>query len=203
MEFPDIEAVCKKIGAKPTNGTKSPHYTVPVIQDPSTNAVVSNSIDIARYLDAAYPSTTRLFPPGTDALQEAFQATHMRTVLPFLPMLQSIFCTKLNPVSEAYIRQKIEARVGKRIEEVTAPGPRRDEHWKLVQEAYKVLDSWLTQNGDEKPFIMGHTMSYADITIAVFLIWIREVFGADSHQWKDIEGWHGGRWAFFVEHFTR
>jgi len=202
VEFPDIEPLCKKIGAKPTN-TKVARYTVPVIHDPSTNAVVSNSIDIARYLDATYPSTTRLFPPGSDALQEAFQDAYIRTIQPVLPMLQSLFCAKLNPVSEAYIREKIETRLGKRIEEVTAPGPQRDKHWKLVQEAYQVIDSWLAKSGDGKPFVMGDTISYADITIAAFLLWIREVFGPESREWKDIERWHGGRWAIFVAHFAK
>ncbi|KAJ8699426.1 hypothetical protein PTI98_002541 [Pleurotus ostreatus] len=31
VEYPDIEAVCKKIGASPT-GEEAPHYTLPVIK---------------------------------------------------------------------------------------------------------------------------------------------------------------------------
>ncbi|GAW07249.1 AChain Crystal Structure Of Glutathione Transferase Gstfua3 From Phanerochaete Chrysosporium [Lentinula edodes] len=75
IEYPDIEALCIKIGAAPTDVKAdgiTPDYTLPVIYDPSTDKTISDSFAIALYLDTAYPDTPKLFPPGTQALQEAF-----------------------------------------------------------------------------------------------------------------------------------
>jgi len=196
VEFPDIESVCKNIGAKPTRTG----YTLPVIHDPSTNTVVSDSAAIARYLDATYPDTTRLFPPGSDALQEAFQIAFLNTVLPLAPIMQPMICTKLNPVSEVYYRQKREARSGKKME--PSPARPQPEHWKQVEEAFGVMDSWLATNGEGKPFVMGDTISYADITIAGWILCMKIISRPESQEWKDVLRWHGGRWAAFIANFT-
>jgi len=83
VEYPDIETVCKKIGAEPT-GTHpdgiTPRYTVPVLYDPSTRVVISESGRIAEYLNETYPDTLILFPPGTRVLQAAFRAA-LRTFI--------------------------------------------------------------------------------------------------------------------------
>ena len=73
VEYPDVEPLCKKIGAAPT-GTKgadgSPLYTLPTIYDPNTKTAVSDSSKIVRYLDATYPSSgPTLLPAELDALQ--------------------------------------------------------------------------------------------------------------------------------------
>ncbi|KAK0457980.1 uncharacterized protein EV420DRAFT_1620839 [Desarmillaria tabescens] len=76
IEVPDIEALAKKIGAAPTDmwpDGVTPKYTVPIIQDHSTGAVISNSPAIAVYLDKTYLSIGPvLIPAGTMALQLAF-----------------------------------------------------------------------------------------------------------------------------------
>ncbi|KAK0237553.1 hypothetical protein EDD85DRAFT_727496, partial [Armillaria nabsnona] len=73
VELPDIEALAKNIGASLTS-TKpygvSPFYTIPILQDGSTGAVVSDSVAIAGYLDKTYPSSGPvLIPTGTMTLQ--------------------------------------------------------------------------------------------------------------------------------------
>ncbi|KAG1841903.1 hypothetical protein DFJ58DRAFT_732251 [Suillus subalutaceus] len=52
VEFCDIAATMKGIGASPTAGER---YTVPVIKDPNTGAVVSDSHAIAKYLGRDLP----------------------------------------------------------------------------------------------------------------------------------------------------
>lgn len=74
VEYPDIEDLCREIGAPPTN-TKPDgraHYTLPVIQDPNTKAVIADSDAIAKYLEETYPHAPPLFPNGTRAFQCAF-----------------------------------------------------------------------------------------------------------------------------------
>jgi len=202
VEYPDIESICKKIGAKPTS-IEAPCYTLPVIYDPSTNTVISNSIHIARYLDATYPSATSLFPPGSDALQEAFEIAYHHTLQSLRPIMLPLSCAKLAPVSEAYFRRTREAKFGKKLEEFAPPGPQRDNIWRQAQEAFGVVDSWLEKNGKEKKYVMGDVISYADITIAASLLWCKRVSGPHSQEWKDIEEWQGGRWAAFISNFTK
>ncbi|KAJ7277095.1 hypothetical protein C8J57DRAFT_1060832 [Mycena rebaudengoi] len=50
-----------------------PHYMLPMIHDPSTGAVVSESNKITEYLDKAYPDTPRLLPAWTAAFQRVFE----------------------------------------------------------------------------------------------------------------------------------
>lgn len=44
-----------------------------VIRDDTNNAVISDSLEIARYLDNQYPETIAMFPKGSQALQAAFK----------------------------------------------------------------------------------------------------------------------------------
>ncbi|TFY64395.1 hypothetical protein EVG20_g5963 [Dentipellis fragilis] len=68
VEYPNIAGLCKRIGAEHTEmRPNGPHYTLPVVQDPNTGAIVSDSFKIAQYLDKTYPDTIRLVPDGTAA----------------------------------------------------------------------------------------------------------------------------------------
>ncbi|KIM81117.1 hypothetical protein PILCRDRAFT_97761 [Piloderma croceum F 1598] len=193
VEFPDIEALYKQLSLEPTE-PRVPKYTLPVIHDPSTNRAISNSVEIARYLDATYPATTLLFPPGSEALQgiedrNAFESLQY--------IMLPITCVNLNPVSETYYRRTRETRYGKRLEELSPIGLQREEHWKRVQEAFGVVASLL----EGKKFVLGDTISFADVTIASWVLWIKRSIGAQSQEWKDIEEWNGGRWSTYIAQF--
>ena len=199
VEFPDIEVICKKIGAKPT-ASVAPFYSLPVIHDPSTNSVISDSIDIARYLDANYPSTTQLFPPGSNALLEAFQIPNLGACL--IPIAAPVICAHLNPTSQEYYRRTREVSFGNRLEDLSPPGPQRDQHWKQLQNSLGAVDSWLSKNGDGKKFVMGDTISYADLTIVGWVLFVKLIFGSESREWKEIASWHNCRWAGFLADFA-
>jgi glutathione S-transferase len=109
-----------------------------------------------------------------------------------------ITCANLNPVSEAYCRRTREARYGKRLEELSPIGPQREEHWKRVQEAFGAVASLL----EGKKFVLGDTISFADVTIASWVLWIKRSIGDQSQEWKDIEEWNGGRWPTYIAQFT-
>lgn len=59
VQMPDIEPACKEIGAKLTetkrDGTSVPTFPAIVVYE--TNTVVSDSLEIARYLDYQCPNT--------------------------------------------------------------------------------------------------------------------------------------------------
>ena len=75
VEFCDIKDLYERLGLPPSpadaTGGRGPH-TLPVIYDPSTGAIRSDSAQIIQYLDKTYPHTHRLFPEGTTGLQLAF-----------------------------------------------------------------------------------------------------------------------------------
>jgi hypothetical protein len=56
VEFADVQAINKQIGANPTTQYPdgAPRYTLPTIHDLNTGRIVSESYAIARYLDEQY-----------------------------------------------------------------------------------------------------------------------------------------------------
>lgn len=202
VEYPDIEAVVKKIGAKPTE--KKPdgrdHYTVPVIHDPSTGAVVADSFAIGKYLDTTYPNTPRVFPPGLDALQAAFLAPFLPTYArPLFQILIARVPGILNPRSAEYFRATREVMFGKRLEEIHAPAD-----WDSLKEAWGQLRGFISENGEEKDmFLGGDLITYCDVQVASMLVWVRAICRPDSEEWKRIAGLDDGFWGKYLERFDK
>lgn len=206
VEYPDIAEVCKEIGAAPTiirpDGTEG--YTLPAIYDPSTKTAVSESAMIARYLDKTYPDTPTLIPAETDAFHAAFQEAFLLTIqMKLSPIMLPHTAARLNPPSEAYFRRTREAMFGKKLEEFSPVGPIREGQWKEVQSGFKKLSEWMAADGKEKPFFMGNTVCYADLTIAGWLVWVKCILGADGEEWAAIRAWDGGKWAQFMQYFEK
>ncbi|KIY45112.1 hypothetical protein FISHEDRAFT_50050 [Fistulina hepatica ATCC 64428] len=196
IEYPDIEPTCKAIGAPPT-GMKSDGsdmYTVPVIQDLSTGAVVADSFEIAKYLDKTYPDRPALFPGNSVALQKAFvqleSARGPRSALPrqaFLPMLQHV----LRPASHAHFRHFKELGIGMTLEEA-ATGD-----MSAIATSFDWVAGYIDENGSGQ-FIMGEMISFADFVVAGYLKWMQVIWG-DSDVWKDISSWGNGRWIAYLD----
>ncbi|KAF5385139.1 hypothetical protein D9615_001086 [Tricholomella constricta] len=199
VEYPDIEALCKKIGAPPT-ATKAdgtPFYTVPAIHDPSTNTVIADSILIADYLDKTYPDTPKLLPPGTHALQHAAINAYLPTGAPVFQFAIPLTHKLLGPGSQGYFRFHREKLFGKTMEDLTPTGPARDEEWAKVKAGFNVVDGWL--QAGEGPYFLGKTPAFIDFVIGSRLYWLRQIFTEDSPEYKDIMTWNEGRWATYVE----
>lgn len=200
VEYPNIEPLCIKYGALPTD-TKSdgrPHYTLPMIYDPSTKTALAESREIAKYLDKTYPETPRLFPEGTQALQVAFLDGVWASI--GYPLFMNIIhrtCTSLNPPSQTYFRETREAMFGKKLEELGGDGD-----WQSLEAGLGKLDAWLRENGPGKDLLLlGDRVCFSDLQIASLLIWARIICGEDSADWQRIAGWHDGRWKRLVEYF--
>ncbi|KAJ7157231.1 hypothetical protein C8R46DRAFT_1293733 [Mycena filopes] len=202
LEYPEIEPLLEKIGAKPTSET-SPQYTLPVIYDPSTDTVVSDSIEIARYLDATYPDSPRLIPEGTTAFHYAFTDAIVAGIgAPLLPYNLPASFPFLNSASQSYFRRTREELFGgRRLEDVT---PRGAVHaaceWKKVKDGFGRVDSWIRKNSTGK-FIMGDSVCYADMVVAGFLRWTKLVLPKEN--WEDIMSWHDGRWANLMKEMEK
>jgi glutathione S-transferase len=206
VEYPDIETVCKQIGA-PATGTKpddptQEHYTMPVIVDPNTKAVIVDSDKIAKYLDVQYPSTLQLFAPGTDALQAAFHdfmwAPQGLGISLFMLVI-AVTTASLNPPSQAYFRATREKWFGAKIEALAS-----EEHWKKLEGELAKVEKYLRANGHGKDMLIGgDTISYSDVQLAAAFKWARVVCGEDSQEWKRLMNLHGGKWAKYYGQFTK
>jgi glutathione S-transferase len=201
VEYPDIEELCKKIGAPPS-GTKpdgSPFYTLPVIYDPSTNTTLSESILIAEYLDARYPDTPRLIPRGTRALQHMFSDAYLATISPVFQFGIPLTHKFLNTSSQEYFRIHKEKAFGKTLEALLPTGDAKDAEWTKVKKAFDTVDGWLQKAKVDGPWFLGEQHSFVDFVVGARLMWLRRVFGEDSQEWADIKTWNEGRWLAFVE----
>ncbi|THU89660.1 hypothetical protein K435DRAFT_760842 [Dendrothele bispora CBS 962.96] len=200
VEYPDVEPTLKALGARPTKKKPdgSPMYTLPAISDPSTGAIITESFDIAQYLDKTYPDKP-ILPQGTKALQAAFLGTLRSNTRSFFPFGLLMTCEQLlNSKSEVYFREvrKNDVLAGKTVDEVYPRGERAKEEWKNVEEGLGNIDKLMSK---EDKFIMGDTVSFADFVVGGYLQWAKNGWGEDSEQWKDMATWHGGRWGRLVK----
>ena len=202
VEYPDIAAVCKEIGS-PTGGMSmsanpTPIYTLPTIYDPNTKRVVTDSIEIARYLDATYPDTPQVFPEGTEVLQLAFNHAFRAEAMPSLvPLCVPPTHAQLLPRSQEYFRRTREEWFGKKIEELALDGGVAA--LAGLEKAFATFTTWFEADGKDRVFLMGDKPCFADIIMASYLIWGRVIWGEDSQRWQAVLGWNGGRWAEFMD----
>ncbi|KAH7890789.1 hypothetical protein F5I97DRAFT_1798953 [Phlebopus sp. FC_14] len=199
VEYPDIAQVAKKIGAPPTGTSSdgSPSYTLPIIQDPNTGKVISDSFLIAEYLDETYPGGNVLFPPGTKPLMQALEHGVVGAIESLFLFQLALTCPQLNPPSEKYFRSTREAAYGMKIEEFSPEGAKREADWAKAKEGLTAVDRWLSKNGGGK-YVMGDSVSYADGILAGWLIWIKITNEVGGAKWKEFASWHEGRWETYI-----
>lgn len=146
-----------------------------------------------------------LIPKETDALHEAFtQAFRDAFVADVLQIGLPPTCAQLNPRSEAYFRRTRQAMFNAKMEAFSPAGSeKRAKHWKGLQDALHLFKGWLSADGEEKLYFMGDRISYADVTIASFLQWLKCVLGEASDEWREITQWDGGHWARLMQEFKK
>jgi glutathione S-transferase len=203
IEFPDIEAESKKIGAAPTGERGGrPLYTIPFIYDPATRTAVSDSQQIVAYLERQYPAAApTLLPPRTRALQAAFfggeQSIVQRIAGASQPLVAPTVFRTMTETGQTYMRKLF----GERVDQLLALDraylqEREDEVLKALGE----VDGWMgaDQGG---VFLTGATPSNADVRLAALLVSIRSALGEDDAFWKRIASANGGRWARYMAAF--
>lgn len=205
VEWPDIEPVLKKLGATPT-GKKpdgSGSYTVPAIYDPNTKKVVSDSSEIAKYLDDAYPDTHKLFPAGTDALQAAYHdfIWSPQVGIPFFLSVIAATWSSLTPRSQEVFRATREAALGAKLEELST-----EEQWKKVEAGLDKIYGYLEKNGKGNDLLILGTqngITYSDLQVAGLIVWAKVVWGENSEKFKKLLGLNGGKWGRFYSQFSK
>ncbi|KAG1818549.1 uncharacterized protein BJ212DRAFT_98256 [Suillus subaureus] len=185
VEYSDIPIAMKSIGAKPNKRQDgSDVYTVPVLNDPNTGALITDSLEIASYLEKTYPEKP-IFPNNSEPMIRAFDSAYESLTRPPAKSMYARCAEILSPASAKFF---IEARSR------YAPlpwGVTYDEDWELLEKAHNTAYEWY-QKTDGK-WVMGDTLSYADIVVACHLLWYKRVLKED--EWARISSWNGGKWA--------
>ncbi|KAF4617601.1 hypothetical protein D9613_006289 [Agrocybe pediades] len=198
-EYPDIAALYERHGIRhtSTNPDGTPKYTIPVLHDPSSGLFISDSFNIAKYLEQTYGSPSpSIFPSGTVALQSAFADMVMSNILlPNFQIMVLIIAKGLNDRSLDFFRQSREKMINKSLEEIAPTPEMAATHWNRLKESLAKFDAYYAHSQQNGPFIMGSYLSWADLSIAGFLTTFRLALGEDSRQWQDVIGWHEGRWG--------
>ncbi|THH14845.1 hypothetical protein EW146_g5531 [Bondarzewia mesenterica] len=180
VEYPEIADLAKKLGAHHTSiRDEKPHYTLPMIYDPSTGRAISDSYKIALYLDATYPSPHVLFPAGTESFQAIFTDIFEERVGIWIYRILALDSMRqLPPRSQAYFRQTREVLLGGRLEDIAPEGE-------------GVRDLYMT----------GDMPLFSDAVIASYANWIKRVLGTDSKEWNDLMVAEEGWWAKLIQAF--
>ncbi|EEB92860.1 hypothetical protein MPER_08568 [Moniliophthora perniciosa FA553] len=129
VEFPDVEAELRAIGAPPSSVRSDgrPVYTLPVLVDPGRNpsapVILSNTNNICEYLEATYPSRP-VFPVGSRAVQTLF-----------VHYIQEV------AARITYVRKLLLGYPGS-----LPPGPQREQAWLAAKEQFDFLALVLAKN---------------------------------------------------------
>ncbi|KAE9390304.1 hypothetical protein BT96DRAFT_865645 [Gymnopus androsaceus JB14] len=196
LEYPDVEPTMKKIGAPPTSkkADGSPSYTIPAIYDDSTGTAIADSALIAEYLDETYPSTPRLIPPGTHALQGAFRELFYSKLMPLVARLVVVNVPSMLPTPRSieYFNKRRSEDLGvSTLEALRVPPEEKDGEWDKVKDVFGIVNA-LMKDGDT--WVMGDTPSFADFVLASWGATVRSMYGKESAEWKRIMSWDEGRW---------
>ncbi|KAI1329216.1 hypothetical protein F5Y16DRAFT_114652 [Xylariaceae sp. FL0255] len=189
VDLADFASTRKSLGAGPVrflpNG--EPFYTLPVIQDPSTDEVVGDSFDIAVYLDKKYPDGPRLFRQST-GLYAAFK-THFDTFVPIGGALLTDGMP-LDPETHEEVQAEMCRRYGaKSTEDLTVHGESRRKVLSGLEVTMR--DAAKYWRFSEDPFFGGNEADYADIIMGGRLMFL----SMTVPEWEEIRTWHGGVWG--------
>ncbi|KAI6133672.1 hypothetical protein EV401DRAFT_1912660 [Pisolithus croceorrhizus] len=165
-------------------------YTLPVLNDPNTGALITDSWEIAEYLEKTYPKKP-IFSNKSKGLIRAFDAVLINLLRPVskFPILRA--SEILSERSAEYYITAREEGLKEKLSEFSPEGPKREEHWVNLEQIFSTSREWYDK--EEGKWLMGDTFSYADIITAAGLFWLKSVLHGD--EWEKIAGWHDGRWA--------
>jgi len=191
IEYSEISTVLKPIGAKPLrhpNGSYA--YTVPTLSDPNTGSLITDSIEIASYLERTYPEKP-IFPNNSEGLINAFDSAYLGLLMPGVKFIIGRSAEILSPDSAKFFMDARCRAFNLTWDELTSEGQKREAEWALLEKGYSTVYEWYQKSNGK--WVMGDTFSYADIIVACCLLWYKRVLRED--EWARISSWNGGKWA--------
>lgn len=213
LEFHEVEPAITKLGGKPTTTKpdgyllllqlvcdplftsvspyRTPWYTLPVIYDPTTEQVISNSKDIIYYLDKQYPATQKLIVDA--AFEDEWQGVMSKNVtVNFPPSTFMVLNSRVSALAGQHIRKIREAQFGATLEDLSTEDAVYQQ-WKRFEKGYTNLSEFYKKAGTTFLSKRDAPM-WADLAVGGVLISQKFIYGEDSEQWKSILEWDGGLW---------
>ncbi|KAF8170580.1 hypothetical protein BJ912DRAFT_1047869, partial [Pholiota molesta] len=191
----DVVSVRTKLGLAPSSTffDGSPFYTLPIIQDLATGAIIGDSFDNALYLDRTYPEATHtpsLFPPSTIALQRAWNAQIDAIFAPFA--ILCIHGIPLNPETAELTKASLvfRSQVGK-WEDFQLSDDQRTQQLAGFKEKLAGLATFYRDV--ESPFLGGENPIYADLIVGAWLAFCR--IAMPAKEWEEVQTWQDGMWG--------
>ncbi|CAE6510249.1 unnamed protein product [Rhizoctonia solani] len=179
MLLSEVEHKLKELGVGPTSDT-FPHYTLPVIADPSSDpdgnpTYVAESFAIAVYLDEKYPAPKYpvIFPSGTRGVQHLLVNQYLPSLVgSLIPMLFPKLPQILDEQTMDYLRRT-------RPPELLKPLPEEEEtkKWEDARNKFIGVAKSLDFNGEDS-FIMGSQPSFIDFAFGGAFFLIEKIDGA-------------------------
>lgn len=174
-------------------------YTIPLLFDTTRQVGLSESADIALYLDVHYLCTPKVVEEGTRGLQMAFSEMAFAMIGEcsrplWIPLLLGKFDGKEALQNEPSVKYN--------LERYQVPSSLSDEEREaclntLKNEMGRVF-RWYKH--EEDVFISGGDKPmFADFCVGAALMTLRVVIGKDSLEWEAIRSWHGGKWRRVVD----
>ncbi|KAK1221253.1 hypothetical protein PQX77_015944 [Marasmius sp. AFHP31] len=182
LSLDSIEPTAKSVGAPPTTTSAdgTPKYTIPFIYDHDNKKAVSDSLDIAKYLDKAYPDTPRLFAEGSEKAQEDLINAWMQAIGPVFPALM----VKIWGLFTEEMRQdRIRRGEAAMYTSIKLTKEQEKEAWEKSRKAFSEVKR---VNVDDNGFI------FANIVLGVMAGVVKLAFGEESDEWKDMSSWADG-----------
>ncbi|WPG98797.1 Hypothetical protein R9X50_00159300 [Acrodontium crateriforme] len=221
IDMPDIHDVREKLGvpANRTHADGTPYHTLPVIHDPSTNAIVGDTFEIALYLDKQYPDRPTLIQPSAIGLTAAFNAqidgiftkyVTLANQMPFDPAIAekigAIFAKRagaaslkdMQITSGAQREEQMvafEAALGELSKAYWHTGGTTDYFWKATDP--KQAQRPPENRKQAGPFLDGDHPTYADCIVGAWLKMLEA--SMPSEDWARVRLWQGGLWARIVD----
>ncbi|KAI0019769.1 hypothetical protein F4780DRAFT_404494 [Xylariomycetidae sp. FL0641] len=202
VELPDVASVRKRLGADPVrwHADGQAFYTLPIIRDDRTGAVVGDSMDIAVYLEKTYPDRPSLFAGATAGFHAAFNAQCNG----LFPQAGLLFSERFpfNPATAAQSQREFGLRFGKAWADLVVHGDERRRVFAAFRPALDDLASFYNKyaaaaaaatGDDDGPFLNGRGVSYSEITIGGWLMMLSEVLYPE--EWAELLTWHDGLWG--------
>ena len=157
---------------------------------------MSESSDIIRYLDKQYPSSPRVITPGTLAFETAYYNYFIANVWSGSPRcIHQYLYETVSPESAAFIKELRETTLGDTFVNMAKnPQPQ----WDAYKEVYGSIVLPIYEKA-EGVFLKGNEPGWADFVTASWILFIKQLYGADSKEWKYAETWHNGRWSNLIK----
>ncbi|KAL5525921.1 hypothetical protein ACEPAG_7259 [Sanghuangporus baumii] len=203
IQFPDIEATAKAVGAPPTTmkADGTPRYTIPFITVafPDQPAIaISDSARIAQFIEKTYPDhEDKLLPSNARIFQSMFTKYMAEKILGSVVKITTPLVVRALPENnQKWIIETRKSIFGKSIEEI-APQDESSiaEAWMIIEAAFDDLAAHL-DTVQEGNFRITGEPSYAEFELVSVLNVVKRL---SPSSWRRLEGRNGGKWAKLMD----